>query len=73
MTNRTISPISQIETRYSNLLQACQWVAALTRSEARLVLWSYKNHLNLNVGGKRVAQAGGAQHIISQAVRFRNL
>jgi hypothetical protein len=66
-------PIEEISVKYPNLTRACQWIGDLTLSEARLVVWAVKNHIAGPVGSKRVALFGNSQHLISQAVRVRNL
>ncbi|MDB5239761.1 MAG: hypothetical protein JWP57_386 [Spirosoma sp.] len=67
------SPIDEIPVKYPNLTRACQWIADLTSSEAHLVVWTAKNHISGPAGSKRVALFGDSQHLITQAVRVRNL
>lgn len=71
--NRLLFSASEMESRYPNLIRACQWTGHLTASEAHLVLWAVKNNIADPLGSKRVALFGSPKHLISQAVRTRNL
>jgi len=65
------SSSDEADDRYPNLCHACQWIANLSPSEARLVIWAYKHHIS-QIDSKRVRSFGGAEHIINQAFRYRN-
>ena len=69
--NGLFSSANEADIRYPNLCQACQWVADLSLNEARLVIWAYKHHV-FQIDNKRVANFGGAKHVIDQAYRHRN-
>lgn len=70
---RLPAPIFEMKTRYPNLTRACQWIGHLNTDEACWVIWVAKNHITNPPVGKRVTLFGDPSHLISQAVRVRNM
>ncbi len=70
---RSTTPICEMQTRYPNLTRACQWIGHLNSEEACWVIWVAKYHISSPPVGKRVTLFGNPGHLISQAVRVRNM
>ncbi|SOD80860.1 hypothetical protein [Spirosoma fluviale] len=66
------SSITEVVTRYPNLVVTIQRIASANRSDACLAVWAYKNGI-ATVNAPRIAAFGTVQHLVSQVSRYRNI